>query len=265
MLRHLRYAATTLWLEDWWKRRRRLRTVSRRGGDHSGNCPICNATVQFLAISDSPREQLQCVGCGSVPRQRALILVLRELDLARLDAHESSPSLCTYWFLRRHCQSLEASYFWPDRRSGVRIGATRNVDLGKQPYGTASLDLVITQDVLEHVPDPNAALREIHRTLRPGGSHIFTVPRANWQATAARAQLLVSAQNRPELHHLKPPEYHRDPINKSGSLVFTDWGMDLEQRMAQAVPGVRCETRVIHDPTLGIPHPVEVFVAHNPS
>jgi SAM-dependent methyltransferase len=265
VLRHLRYAATTLWLEDWWKRRRRLRTVSRRGGDHSGNCPICNATVQFLAISDSPREQLQCVGCGSVPRQRALILVLRELDLARLDAHESSPSLCTYWFLRRHCQSLEASYFWPDRRSGVRIGATRNVDLGKQPYGTASLDLVITQDVLEHVPDPNAALREIHRTLRPGGSHIFTVPRANWQATAARAQLLVSAQNRPELHHLKPPEYHRDPINKSGSLVFTDWGMDLEQRMAQAVPGVRCETRVIHDPTLGISHPVEVFVAHNPS
>lgn len=65
--------------------------------------------------------------------------------------------------------------------------------------------------------------------------------------------------------HLKPPEYHRDPTRKSGSLVITDWGLDLEQRMTEAVSGVTCETRVIHDPAQGIPHPVEVFVARNPS
>lgn len=217
--------------------------------------------MTFAVVSDSPREQLMCSGCGSVPRQRALIQVLADMHVAGTDVHECSPSLCTFWFLKRQCRAFDASYFWPDRPAGARVGAVRNVDLGKQPYADAGFDFVVTQDVLEHVPEPTAAIREIHRTLRRGGAHVFTVPRNDWHDTEPRAELTKSG----DLRHLKPPEYHRDPIRTSGSLVITDWGMDLEQRMAQAVPGVTCEARVVHDPVLGIPNPVEVFVARNPS
>lgn len=36
--------------------------------------------------------------------------------------------------------------------------------------------MVIAFDVLEHVPDYQKALQEVHRVLSPGGYAIFTVP-----------------------------------------------------------------------------------------
>jgi SAM-dependent methyltransferase len=39
-----------------------------------------------------------------------------------------------------------------------------------------NLDLALCTDVLEHVPDPAAAIRSMVRALKPGGSLIVTVP-----------------------------------------------------------------------------------------
>ncbi|HEX7409744.1 MAG TPA: methyltransferase domain-containing protein [Candidatus Binatia bacterium] len=41
---------------------------------------------------------------------------------------------------------------------------------------SASFDLVTAIDVIEHIPDDVAGLREIHRVLRPGGTVVITVP-----------------------------------------------------------------------------------------
>ena len=41
---------------------------------------------------------------------------------------------------------------------------------------TGSFDLVVSGEVLEHVPDDAAAVREYHRVLRPGGRCIVSVP-----------------------------------------------------------------------------------------
>lgn len=44
------------------------------------------------------------------------------------------------------------------------------------PLRDECLDSVLCSQVLEHVPDPAAALREFHRCLRPGGALVLSVP-----------------------------------------------------------------------------------------
>lgn len=42
------------------------------------------------------------------------------------------------------------------------------------PVRSDSLDLVLCTDTLQYVPDPSAALREMHRVLKPGGQLILS-------------------------------------------------------------------------------------------
>lgn len=49
-------------------------------------------------------------------------------------------------------------------------------DVTALPYKDAAFDTVIAIDVLEHIDDDGAAVREIHRVCRPGGVLIVTVP-----------------------------------------------------------------------------------------
>jgi SAM-dependent methyltransferase len=48
------------------------------------------------------------------------------------------------------------------------------------PFADASFDLVTLFDVLEHLPDDQACLREVRRVLRPGGRVIASVPAHPW-------------------------------------------------------------------------------------
>lgn len=61
-----------------------------------------------------------------------------------------------------------------------------NADLLKLPFGEATFDLVVGNSFLHHLPDVPAALREINRVLKPGGTFVsFHEPsvRANWWET----------------------------------------------------------------------------------
>jgi len=46
----------------------------------------------------------------------------------------------------------------------------------KMPFDDASFDVVISTEVLEHVPNPDDYLMEVKRVLKPGGMFFFTVP-----------------------------------------------------------------------------------------
>ena len=47
------------------------------------------------------------------------------------------------------------------------------------PFGTARFDVVLSTQVLEHVPRPAKLLREAQRVLRPGGYLVLTAPQTN--------------------------------------------------------------------------------------
>jgi SAM-dependent methyltransferase len=56
------------------------------------------------------------------------------------------------------------------------LGRVRLGDVCDMPFADGSFDLLLATDIIEHVDDDLAALREITRVLRPGGKVLITVP-----------------------------------------------------------------------------------------
>jgi SAM-dependent methyltransferase len=122
-------------------------------------------------------------------------------------------------------------------------------NLEKLSFDDASIDLHVTQDVFEHLFDPAAAFREIARTLRPGGAHVFTTPLEN-----KRAATEFCARRTPEgevVQLIEPAQYHGNPISSAGSLVTVRWGYDITQYIFNAT-GLSTELLVLDNLELGI-------------
>jgi SAM-dependent methyltransferase len=100
-------------------------------------------------------------------------------------------------------------------------------DITRLTFSDDSLDLIVSSDVLEHVPDAEAAFRESCRVLRPGGAHVFTGPYE--PATIRRAEIRDG-----EVHHIVDPEYHSDPLDPKGILAFWHFGPDLQQQFGNS-------------------------------
>lgn len=192
-----------------------------------GFCPCCRMETRFLSFDPWLRDHFECTTCSSIPRNRALLKVIEKYhpNWEDLAIHESSPTgggASTR--LKSSCRQYISSQFHPDQPFGEIVGGHRNEDLEKQTFADASFDIVVTQDVLEHVYDPAKALREIARTLKPGGSHIFSVPLVNkhhpTQVWATR-----NADGSPNF--LFQPDYHGNPVDPRGSPVTMRWGYDI--------------------------------------
>jgi SAM-dependent methyltransferase len=122
------------------------------------------------------------------------------------------------------CPGLRYSEF------GSRQPNVPSQDLSALTYTDASFDLVITSDTLEHVPDIERALAEIHRVLKPGGAHVFTVP-VVWDRASRRRARLVDGQ----VVHLLPPSHHGDPLSGAADfLVFHEFGADFPELCTRA-------------------------------
>lgn len=91
-------------------------------------------------------------------------------------------------------------------------------------FADESVDLHITQDVMEHILRPSRAFGEIARTLKPGGAHVFTVPLVNKHNPS---KLRAKINDAGELIHVAPPVYHGNPVSQDGALVTVDWGYDI--------------------------------------
>ena len=126
-------------------------------------------------------------------------------------------------------------------------------DLECLTFPDESFDLLITQDVLEHVLRPDRAVAEIARVLRPGGAHVFTMPISHGTQTLVRV-----APSESGMEHLVPPDYH------GSSLVIREWGDDFVEFVTEH-SGLSTEVVPLHDRHLGLDgptgHPLEVFIS----
>ena len=193
-----------------------------------GFCPVCEQAATFASKDDWLRDHFLCQSCGSQPRERALFSVLTQLrpDWRALAIHESSPGTAASRRLADQAPGYLPSQYDPSIPWGSvhPNGRWRSEDLERQTFADESFDLVVTQDVMEHVFALDLAVREIARTLKPGGLHICTVPIVNKEKPSVRR-----ARRRPDgsVEHLLPPSYHGDPMSPDGVLVTIDWGYDI--------------------------------------
>ncbi len=116
------------------------------------------------------------------------------------------------------------SYFWPNITLGEKHDNVVCQDLERLTYANDTFDLVITSDILEHVRHPASAFSEIYRVLKPGGYHVFTVP-ILWPFTKKTVVRVDTTTD--EDVYLLAPHYHSSPVDKDGSLVYTDFGIDI--------------------------------------
>jgi len=216
-------------------------------------CPICGGRDSFRVDGPWLRDQLWCTTCpgGSIPRERAVALVLaaRCPRWRRRRVVECSPSpRGVSAMLARGARRYTAINLFADAAPGAVVGGVRNEDLQRLTLADASIDVFVALDVLEHVPDPTAAVREISRVLAADGIAVLTFPiRGGDGAVRPRARVLDDGT----VEHLAEPEWHGDPFSESGALVFSDFGDDvhgwLHEHSGRDVEVVR-----FADPTHGV-------------
>ncbi len=232
---------------------------------HTGHCPICEADTIFLAEHEWLRDHYFCIECRSIPRQRALIRALNKFvpDWRSLKMHESSPgSAASSRILKERCHEYSCSYCFHSIPRGIYSEKHQafSQDLEEMTFSEATFDVFITQDVMEHVMHPEKALREISRVLKPGGAHVFTVP---WYPNNLSSELRAMQVNG-KVHHMKPADYHGNPIDKDGSLVTVDWGLNLPEIIFQ-YSGMMTTVYVERDSYFGLDGDfLEVFISRKP-
>jgi len=201
-----------------------------RGNISPGYCNICQQPTLFRLLGSWHREQLRCMRCGSIARWRSLLYVLNQQlpHWKQLAIHESSPGGAVSEHLAKHAKHYSSSHYYPEVKPGSEHNGFRCENLEAMTFANESFDLFITQDVFEHLLQPELAIAEIARVLKPGGHHVFTIPWYGFDQSRKRVTI-----NNGELEYLQPAEYHGNPIDPNGSLVITDWGQDLAAIISQ--------------------------------
>lgn len=209
-------------------------------GGWPGWCGLCREPVVFALPSAAAgqaanlREEMNCPRCRLIARNRAAFALLVDgLALDSADVYLTEQASLAYVWLQAQCPGLQGSEYGLDEATRARLqgwyaslggqGELNERDVTRLDFADASLDAIGSFDVLEHVPDYPAALREFARCLRPGGRLVLTAP---FIESAAASLLRARLRADGSVEHLLEPEIHGDPV-AGGVLCFHHFGWDL--------------------------------------
>lgn len=241
-------------IKKYFKNKIRTAYENRTGNFYfrqKGFCPCCKQEVEFVSRNQWLRDYFKCNNCNSIPRERALMDVINNEypQWENLKIHESSPGARGHSILlKEKAKYYTETQFFVNEPLGSFVNRIRNEDLENQTFGDAIFDLVITSDVMEHIYEPDKAFKEIHRTLKPGGAHIFSVPIINKHKPTTR---WANKDANGEPVFLYEQEWHSNPIDKKGSPVTFHWGYDIKEFIIKET-GADCEIINTDDLSKGI-------------
>lgn len=107
-----------------------------------------------------------------------------------------------------------------------------NGDGTRLPFTDGSFDRIIASEVMEHVPDDTAALDELTRVLRPGGTMAITVPAALPEKICWKLS----------------DEYHAPAVPGGHLRIYSESHLRQMMRDAGLVPGGSHRAHALHAP-----------------
>jgi SAM-dependent methyltransferase len=185
-----------------------------------------------------PNYRESLIANGLLSRNRAALLVLEQLygsleGLGQQDIYLVEALTGFALWLRRQLGEgrLICSEFLEDAEQA--FSDIPHQDLCALTFTDASFDLVLCNELFEHVQDLELAFREIARVLRPGGRLVATCPLAFGQQES-----IVKAVHNPatgEAEVSGEPDYHGDPVRPhQGSLVYRIPAWDVLEQLQAA-------------------------------
>lgn len=203
-----------------------------------GVCPVCGEHSVFRGFSLNLRETGHCSSCASTNRQRQMAYAIRKIMLMAPKGRFVFPNEFSIFNaestgpLHQRLSSISgyisSEYFGDGYRRGEEVDGIRHEDLQNLSFADRSLDLILSSDVLEHMPAPYRAHREIFRVLKPGGRHIFTVPFNPGESKDDVRATIVDGK----IVHLAEKLFHGDPVRPDeGILVWTIFGTEMMKRL----------------------------------
>jgi SAM-dependent methyltransferase len=178
-------------------------------------------TVDFDRLGVRAGERVLDLGCGFgrhayEAMRRGADVVACDLGLAEL-----KEVLSVYAAMRQADELPDAVACMSVNGDGTRL-----------PFDDASFDRVMASEVLEHIPDDEAAFAELARVLRPGGVLAVTVPA--W--LPERICWMLSA------------DYHAPAVAGGHVRIYTEPELRRKLRAAGLVPGGAHHSHALHSP-----------------
>lgn len=124
-------------------------------------------TIDFKRLDLREGERVLDLGCGRGRHTHALYWNDIPVHATGLDLSEADIMATADGFFDLP----------PPAASRHRSGTLTAGDAQSLPFADDSFDVVMCSEVLEHVDDPDAAMREITRITKPGGRVALSVPR----------------------------------------------------------------------------------------
>jgi hypothetical protein len=205
--------------------------VERIAQVRTHHCPCCGwsgLSFRSFAVAEYIRNNAICPSCGSFERHRALALFYPKFFSTLPRRPERILHFAPEPALRSFIEPLCESY---ERSAMAGNDVEHHLDLTNLDLPTSSCDVILLNHVLDCMPDDLAAIREMHRVLRPFG---VVVAVASYEPGSVTREFPPTSNTRYRIYGSEDLAQHFAPF----SVSVLDVAIDLlpENRQKFGIP-----------------------------